>query len=132
MAINALVNGGSKAKQFLLAGGNPNFGSNGFIAYDGKHFVSNSGYGLYGKTYQPFDWCKVQANTSYGQSGCQITITITKACTVSVFSFMLDMTSTGNGKRTLVTNEAADVGKTYSIRHNDYNQGIGIAIVKEN
>ena len=45
---------------------------------------------------------------------------------------MLNMTSTGNGKRTLVTNEAADVGKTYSIRHNDYNQGIGIAIVKEN
>ena len=124
-------NGGTPNKQFISAGGNPNFAGCSFVAYDGKQFAPNSGYGTYGKTYEPLDWCKVGANTSYGERGHKITITITKPCTVSVFSFIEGMKYTGNGTQISVLNEHAEAGKTYSVQHTGYNQGIGITVIKE-
>lgn len=124
-------NGGGSNKQFISAGGNPNFAGCSFVAYDGKQFAPNSGYGTFGKTYNPLNWCSVGANTSYGERGHRITITITKACTVSVFSFRNSMQSTDNGTVTSILNEYAEVGKTYTILHDGYNQGIGITVVKE-
>lgn len=124
-------NGGGSNKQFISAGGNPNFAGCSFVAYDGEKFAPNSGYGTYGKTYEPLDWCKVGANTSYGERGHKITITITKPCTVSVFSFIDGMQSTGNGTQISVLNEHAEAGKTYSVQHTGYNQGIGITVIKE-
>ncbi len=118
-------------KQFIFVGGNPVFAACAYIAYDGKKFIPNS-EGLYGKTYTPLDWCKVSGDTQRGEWGQVITITITKPCKVSVYSTRPTNNSTGNSKVEMMENARVEANKSFTIRGNDYNLGIGIVVIKEN
>lgn len=123
-------NGCGANKEFLFVGGNPVFAACAYIAYNGKNFNQESN-GLYGREYAPLEWCKVKGDTSRGEYGQVITVTITKACKVSVYSMRPLNNSTVNSKVEIVENTEVQVGKTYSIRGNDYNQGLGIVVIKE-